>query len=1117
MTKRRMFFWCLFLFMWLGAPLEGSAAQRGNANDAEQQSEEKVKASGVVVDEKGEPIPGANVLITGKSRGTVTDIDGKFSLPVPVGATLQISFIGYVTQQAEPKENLRIVLKEDSKMLEEATVVQIGYGAQRMKNVTGSVAVVDMKEIEDLPVSNLGEALSGKIPGVSVGMSSYRPGSEANITIRQSFNESKYGQAAGQVPLVVIDDVIQVDPTNGFPTLETFNALDVSEVESITILRDAAAAIYGSRASQGAIIVKTKRGKQGPPKINYNGRFMWNDAVSHGKVMNAYEYGLFNNRFWSPKQTDKKYFFSDEELEQMKNLNYDWLDKAWEKGLSTQHSLNVSGGSERATYYAGVTYYTQGANLGKQDYDRWNFRTGVDVKVAKNFKISAALSGTEQKVQTSFSKFYSGSDGYANGGEQNDYSVLLHMPKYIPWETEYEGKHYFVSPALTPNRVSGTNQNNISSWNYFAMQNSASKSETNNVSYNFDLGLTYELPWVKGLSVRGSYSKRYKFSDSEQFCSPMTLLYSTNSNVQGTHLYGEDTQWKTNNVKRSARVVYVKGMSKSYQANFYASFDRTFGLHAVSAMFSIERSEAEWKEDKQIYNDPKEGLYFGTSSSAGTFDPSNSYANRGESGTLSYLGRASYSYADKYLFQFVFRADASTKFAPENYWGFFPTASFGWVASEEKFFRDNVNWMDFLKFRFSVGKTGKDNFGAWKWMQTYEYKGDQGMIIGSGSASSAYGPGLKQSVSPSRSATWDTSIKYNFGLDTKFLKSRLSMGFDFYFDKNKDLLISLTENVPISVGGSLAEENFAAINAYGFELSLGWNARAGKDFSYGINVNAGWSDNRIKKWQESATQYPWTGHVVGKSTDNGVWGLETWKGNGGNGLLRTQDDVDAYWNYLTQLAEAAGTTPDYLGINKRENMMPGMLAYQDVRGNIQEDGSFAAPNGRISKNEDFIRLVKRSKTHGFTTNLRASWKGIGFSTQISTSWGGLRTIDRVKQSSGSSNFAWSHPVYLNDMYDLTLNPNGSYPNIQYGDNNELSDFWKINSFRCFVKNLSVSYTLPKKWMDKLNISQCKINLTGNNLWDFYNPYPKKYRNMYDSYNVTYPTLRTWSLGLTLSL
>jgi hypothetical protein len=240
-----------------------------------------------------------------------------------------------------------------------------------------------------------------------------------------------------------------------------------------------------------------------------------------------------------------------------------------------------------------------------------------------------------------------------------------------------------------------------------------------------------------------------------------------------------------------------------------------------------------------------------------------------------------------------------------------------------------------------------------------------------------------------------------------------------------------------------------------------------------------------------------------------------WKGNeAGDGLLRTDADIDNYWAYLTDLANKAGTTPSYLGSNTKSAIKKGMLAYQDLAGDLNTtDKTIAGPNGRINENEDFAQLKKKNRSTGFVANLGFNWKQLSLNAQLATSWGNYNRIDYVKQGTSSGQIFWSHESFLNDMYDSTDNPNGKWPNLYHGQNFYNSDFWEISSFRCFVRSLSVGYTLPKNLSSKLRMESLRVNLAGFNLWDFYNPYPDKYRNMYDDPKVAYPTLRTWALGI----
>jgi TonB-linked SusC/RagA family outer membrane protein len=1093
------------------------------------QEKETITVSGIVKDAQGEPILGVNIWIEGTGNGTITDNDGKYRLSVYSDDVMQFSFIGF-KQKSVPvngQTNIDVVLEEDIASLDE--VVVVGYGAQKSKNITGAIATIPVEQIENLPVSNLTEALRGQIPGLSISGGSQRPGESATMTIRQTFGFSKDGNS--EIPLIVIDDMIQVDPETGLPSLDAFNRLDPSEIESITVLKDGSAAIYGSRASQGAVIVKTKRGKAGKTRFNYSGQLSFNDAISHSKTMSAYDFGVWHNRFLKAgnRDSDGKNLFSDEELEEMKGLNYDWLDKAWSGATQQKHSLNMSGGNENATYFAGATYYTQGANLGSQDYDKWNFRVGLDAKITKDLNLSASVSANSGEVEKSFTKAVANINDSSYGskakssGEQADYGYLLHMPQYIPWQTTIDGEDYWVSPfPRTDRNLQSANTNRtIAGWNYFATLNNGSKQVTEDFLYNANFALNYNIPFVKGLSVKGTFSRSQSSTNTEQVQLPYTLARIKNYNQEDHHLASaaEEGDWKIEENKRNSRVYYNKVDSKSTQANFFINYSRTFGDHEIDAMASVERSESNYNSQRLAYENTSAD-YLGTYETAGELSD-NSTAYKGEAGTLSYLGRLNYSYRSKYLFQFIFRSDASTKFAPENYWGFFPSVQLGWVMSEEDWFANALPWVDFLKLRYSIGKTGKDNIKPWRWMQLYDVIVDKGLQFGS--EGGHLGGSLTPRVTPNRDAAWDTCIKHDVGLDVNVLDNRLKVGFDFYYDRTKDMFTDMAGQVgvPISVGGGYAEENYATVDAWGTEYNINWSDKIGPDFSYNIGVQFGSSNNKIKKYPEQSIDYP----SVNRKEEGGslfypVWGFETWNETStGDGILRTDEDIQNYWNYLTDHANAAGTDPEYLDIKTMDDIKKGMLAYKDIAGFFnKEDGTQKEqPDGKIVEHEDYIKLVDKNKTHGFTTNIRLKYKGISFSTQISTSWGGYRSIDLVKQGTSSSHNMWAHESYWTDMYDPDDNVNGKYPNLAHYDViSAPSNFWKLNTFRCYIRNLSVGYDIPKNLTSKVNIEKATIGITGNNLWDFYNPYPDHYRNMYDNSYVGYPTLRTWAINLNVS-
>ncbi|QSW88706.1 MULTISPECIES: SusC/RagA family TonB-linked outer membrane protein [Flavobacterium] len=1100
------------------------------------QNSNQVTVTGTVTDNVSGLLPGVNVTEKSTKNTVTTDFNGQFQIKVKPNATLVFSFIGMRKQEVPigNRTTVNVKLTEDSNELQ--NIVVVGYGAQKKEKLTGAIATINPTEIQELPVSNLSEALRGQVPGLSIIDGGGRPGDQSSLEIRQTYGFSKDGSS--KTPLIIIDDMIQVDPVNGRASMDAFNRLDPSEIESITVLKDASAAIYGSRAAQGAIVVKTKRGKSGVPTFQYFSQFAVNDAVSHSKTMSAYDFGVFSNRFFKGSNnlgTNGSNLFSDAELEQMKDLNYDWLREAWKPAIQQKHTLSVSGGTEKATYFAGINYFTQGANLGRQDYNKWNFRTGMTAKISSSLDFSAAVSGNSGDIEKSFTKasanISDSSYASAAGGEQADYGFLLHMPKYIPWQTTVGGQEYYVSPfARTDRNLGSANANNtIAGWNYFAAMNNGSKQTTNDFSYNVNMSLNYKVPFIKGLSIKGTYSRSQTSASTEQVQLPYDLARIRNYETQDNHLLSAanptvynastnpDGDFLIETNARNSRVYYDTNFSKSVQANFFADYNRTFDNHEVGAMFSIERSESSYKSTRLAFENTGKD-YGGSYQTAGTLS-TNSTALKGEQGTLSYLGRLNYSYKSKYILQFLFRSDASTKFAPENYWGFFPSLQAGWIVSKEKWFNNNVSWVDFFKIRYSIGKVGNDNINAWRWMKLYDVIADKGFQFGSNGG--VLGGGVTPRVEPNRNVGWDTTIKNNLGFDLTVLKNRLSITTDLYYDKSKEMLTGMAGavGVPISVGGGFAEENYAAVDSWGGELAVNWKDNVNKDFSYNVGVNFGLSDNKVKKYPEPALLHPSNNLTeAGRSMFFPQWGFRTWKETStGDGILRTDEDVANYWNYLTQRATAAGVAPNYMGISNVANMRKGMLAYEDVGGQFNStDGTQAGPNGQITKNEDYVKLVNKNRTYGFTTNLGARYKSIFIKTQIATSWGGYRAIDVVKQGTSSSHNMWARETFWNDMY-ADDNVNGRYPNLANQDYIAVpSDFWQLDTFRCTVRNLTLGFDMPKELLEKIKIAKWSVGVTGNNLWDLYNPYPNHYRNMYDSSSENYPTLRTWAVTLNIT-
>ncbi|MCF0243611.1 MAG: TonB-dependent receptor [Bacteroidaceae bacterium] len=1088
--------------------------------------------SGTVVDEKGDPVIGASVQVKGSSQGVITDLDGNFKMDVPKGAQVTISYIGYMTHTIKAGFSGKVQLKEDKQNLEE--VVVVGYATQKKAHLTGSVATVDTGQIQDLANGGLASTLSGLVNGLSVSGGDGRPGENARLSIRDTNSLGDVGSTAQQ-PLFVIDGYIypndvKVGNTSQNLGAEAFNNLDPSEVESISVLKDASAAVYGSRAANGVILVTTKKGKKGAPSIAYGGTFGFTDEVSRPKMLSAYDYGRLYNAVTAADPTNTSLnhttaLFQADELAAMKNLNYDLLDKYWKTGFTMKHSVNVSGATDVVNYFAGLSYFDQNGNLGKLDYDRWNYRAGVDVKISKWLSANLTVSGDYGKKNTPLVKV-------GGSGNEKDYNLLLTRPGYMPEEV-----NGWDIPAYG---VSNTQKNQNQGYNFATLQNNGdyNNNMTSNITINgglaFDFGVWKPL---KGLTFRFSYSKSINTAKNNQFGSNFTLYQMTKRYGSGNHLYtptGEEDA-KFNYLDKSnfnaltlnnGNMLYrTMTRTDNYQMNFTLNYARDFGKHHVGALFSIEKSEAESEYLEGQRTDPY-AFVDGTYSYNDATGERTTVFNRSESGTLSYIGRVNYAYDNKYLFEALVRSDASTKFAPENYWGTFPAFSGGWVMSEESWFRDNVKWIDYLKIRASWGLTGRDNLAPWQWMQVYAKDSNKGVVFGEG-VNIDSGTRItinKNNSAVNRDAHWDKSYKTNVGLDLQLFNSRLGLGVEYYYEKNREMLINLKQDIPATVGTQSASTNLGEMDSWGWEISLTWRDKIGKDFKYRVGLNTGFSDNKVLN-MDFATEYLYRQITPGHRTDIGLWGMQCL------GMFRSFQDIEEYFEQYMKKDD--GTYGTYMGMTK-DKVRPGMLIYKDVRGAQQADGSYAGPDHVVDKDNDQVCLSNRANPYGITLNLNAEFKGISITAQLGASWGGYTTVpsSALNPSSNSGNIEYTNmPSFWNpdnmyvyqDILDgqgrlvMAQNRDGFYPNLAYASVNSVaSTFWRVSDASVRLSRLTVAYSLKANFLKKIGVKSVRFNITGQNLINFYNPYPDKFMNpMAGSYG-SYPNLRKWTIGINLA-
>jgi TonB-linked SusC/RagA family outer membrane protein len=1007
-----------------------------------------------------EPLPGVSVLISGTTDGTITDEQGKFSLKVPdARASVVISYVGFLAQtvQIGNQTNLEIELEADVKSLED--VVVIGYGEQKKSHLTGAVATVNVKEIDELPVGDITSALVGKLPGVNISGGTSRPGNQASIVIRNPPAASKDGGSSA--PLYVIDDVVRTE--------SDFRLLDASEIESFSILKDGAAAVYGARAALGVIVVRTKRGKSGKPQISYSGTVGSSDATYKSKMMDGYQLATYLNNYNTTRglKPDNQEFYSPDELEHFRNNNHNWFDMAWKPSMNTRHTINISGGSERATFFAGASYFAQDGNVDKISYKKWNFRASTDVKLTDNLKAGLGLSGNLSDNKLFYLK---------QGGEnaERDITNLLNTPQFIP-------PYVDGLPVLLPGG------SNATGFHFFEGQRLNNYTRSRNVVLNVNAYLEYSVPFIQGLKARVVYNKNLGNDWGKQF-GTYYKAYSFSMLGTNRHIYG-GTPNEPARLKNADMVRFNPGYNESYQLNFNLNYARDFGKHSVGALALIEQSETY----AESIATSKEGIFEGGNdylmSALGVKDIGPNLAN--EAGVLSYVGRVNYSYADKYLFEFSFRRDASTKFAPEYRWGTFPSFSAGWVISHENFFKDKLHFIDFLKIRASIGFLGGDRTANWQWMQRYTPQASNGAVFGGNSDRTV---GIKLEKLPNYMGRWDDVTKKNIGLDATFLKNRLSAGFDFFHDHGYNLLTTLSASAPLTIGSAMPAENYSTVNSFGTEISLSWKDQLGKHAGYNVGGYLGWNDSRnIFVDVEALNVGSWR-DPNGQSGDRGVMGYHY------EGMFRSQADVDAHLE----------TNPGYTIFGQAPK--PGMLYYKDIRGARNADGTYADPDGKITEDDMDWLTHKENNHYNFGFSLGFNFKGFSVDAVTAGSFGGQAVVEGDARKRATTQL--SRPVFWADHY-TPENTSAAYPDPFYEDTySVISSFWFRNALSFRMRSFNIAYSLNQNIAKKLGVSSAKIYGVAMNPVNFFNPYD--YKDAAGNYN-TYPVLRTFSLGLNLSL
>lgn len=1020
--------------------------------------------NGVVTDTTGETVIGASVVVKGTTNGTITGLDGGFSLSgVTKGSILVVSFVGY--QNTEVKWNgqpLTIVLKEDTKVLDE--VVVVGYGTQKKANLSGAVAAVDGKVLQDRPITNIGQGLQGVVPNLNITMNNGgAPGATSSFNIRGNTSLN------GGSPLVLVDNV-QMDA----------NLVNPDDIESISVLKDAASAsIYGARAAYGVILITTKKGKKSDkPTVSLSATGYWqspaltfhnvnsmqyltmmdeayqNDGGSgHYFKSQVYQYAedYFNGKYDSPVFFDTAY----DTYKYGYCGNTDWWDELYKTSFSQIYTANISGGNDRTTYYASVSMNDQGGILkaGDDKYNKYNANVNISSNITKWLNVSAKIAHTYTDelhptggTTAMNSTAYSGLSSYS-GMMKGDLSPL--MPVKHP-DGHYAGQGSYTNPV-------------------------AIMEQGGNAQYKQnDLWMTgaVKITPIKGLVINADYTWNFYGKSSNQH---VQNFYDYTA-VPGTENYYPWTNPSS---------VTVTNNDDYYNA-FNAFAEYTFSLkekHNFKVMVGYNQE-----------NKHKKYHYAGRKNLIDSSNPSLNlaYGDMAMNGSEThwsvngFFARINYDYKGKYLLELNGRYDGSSKFPHGDRYAFFPSASVAWRVSEEKFWEPIRGWFDNFKLRASYGSLGnqaldESRYGNFPYLATYGINTKYGALLNGTRPVAVSVPGLV-----SASFTWETVNQIDFGFDASFFGGRLNTSFDWYRRNTKDMLTA-GQALPAVLGTSVPQENAADMKTVGWEVSLEWNDRLSNGFGYHIK-------GVLSDYQASITKFSnptklLGTHYVGEKL-NEIWGYVS------NGLFQSDEDAKAAdQSYLSGGSWGAGD-----------------VKYED----LNNDGKIDIGKNTLDDSGD--RKIIGNSTPRYSYGITAGFDYKGFDFEMF--WQGIGKRDYWLGGSQFWGFTdeWCTPLTSSLDYWTEDNRDAYFPRLHHygvnGGNHQVSTRYLQNAAYLRLKNVVLGYTIPRSITEKVKISRLRVFVQGENLLTF--------TPLIDSYdpetlnNMTYPINKKISVGLNLT-
>lgn len=1064
-----------------------------------------VRIMGTIVDETGTPVIGANVAVKGTTNGTITDMEGRFSLEVELGATLEVSYIGYLTQtvKVNSKDNLSITLKEDTKALDE--VVVVGYGTQKKVNLTGAINVISEEEFENRQAATVSQLLQGAAPGFNFDIGSqdgFEPGATMNISIRGM------GSLNGGSPYVVID---------GFPG--DLNNLNPDDIESVSVLKDAAAsAIYGARAPYGVILITTKKGKKNEKiSVSYTGNLIIKTAQKLPESLDSYTWTRILNeagdnmggRPFSNETIDRVIAYQKGDFEYIRNsipdwpdgatyfgampegnvwnnanLNYantDWWDIYFGNSVNQKHDISLHGGSDKVSYYFSAGYMDDGSVV--------NFGTDYFKRLNTLGKISVAITDWwDFGYETRFAKKIREKPNMTNEG---DYSFLYrHISRNYPITPLYDGFGNYMFESHIPSMEAGTDkQDDIDFWNNFRM----------------------EIRPLKGWKINADFAYNtynQEISEVEKF------IYT----------YDINNQPYVNGISIPNNLTRRKYIKKYWTTNVYTSYDFNINEEhnfTILAGMQFERGDESWvqgyKTDLISENVPS----FPTATGDAVLTEALAH-----NATESYFARLNYNYKERYLFEANVRRDGSYVFRDGRRWGTFPSFSVGWNLYNEPFWTNVEPYVNTMKIRASWGQLGNQNISPYGDLELMPISSDKlNWIYGYGSTRpTGYTAGPKL---VNRNLTWETATTTNVGIDLSFLDSRLSATADWFERRTTDM-VGPAQAVPGVIGTSVPQENNSTLRTRGWEISLGWKHA----LENGLSYNLGFSlyDYRsvvTKYFNPTGTLSTWyEGAEVGD-----IWGYTV------HDLFRSQDELDSYLSKVDLTHIAA-------------NWNTGDLKYEDTNG----DGKVNNGSNTIGDHGDLSIIGNDQPHYQYTISGGISYKGFDFSML----WRGVAKKDMYfyRMSNifwGFTNGWWEscltpeHLDYFRDepgtkysgLYEgeANINTDAYWPRPYLNDTEEAKNKnnantrYLQNAAYLRLQNVQLGYSFPKNITSKLHLQKLRIYFSGENLLTFtklpngIDPvapvgFPGGDTNSYygtaGSGRLTYGADRIYSIGLTVT-